>query len=245
MSLDPLLRERSELYRRWVASGLRSDYLAFADARRQARGAVRSAKENWIASHAAFVESVRFSGRHAWSAVREIRRCLAGLPPRPICSIKDENGNPCLSRDSQTARWHHFTRVLNLPSQFDEDVVQSIPQSEPALFHDPPSEDRLCCALRSMASGKAGGGGLSEIVPELLKAGGLPLRGALLDMFRSVWSASYAPMDWRHAQIVLVPKKGDLSLCDNWRGSQGQVSVRLHSGACMCYCCYYLTGPSR
>ena len=106
VSLDPLLRERSELYRRWVASGLRSVYLAFADARRQARGAVRSAKENWIASHAAFVESGRFSGRHAWSAVGEIQRCLASLPPRPVCSIKDDNGNLCLPQDSQTARWH-------------------------------------------------------------------------------------------------------------------------------------------
>ena len=88
--------------------------------------------------------------------------------------------------------------------------MQSIPQSEPALFHDPPSEDRRCCALRSMASGKAGK--LSEIVPELLKVGGLPLRGALLDMFRSVWSASYASMDWRHAQIVPVLVDSGLSL---------------------------------
>ena len=26
------------------------------------------------------------------------------------------------------------------------------------------------------------------------------------------------PLDWRHAELVPVPKKGDLSKCDNWRG---------------------------
>ena len=60
-----------------------------------------------------------------------------------------------------------------------------------------------------MSTGKAGD--LSGIVPELLKAGGECLGAVLVDLLRSVWVGSYVPPDWRHAQIVPTPKKGNLS----------------------------------
>lgn len=37
------------------------------------------------------------------------------------------------------------------------------------------------------------------------------------DLFRTVWSEQCVTADWRDAVIVPIPKKGDLSLCDNWR----------------------------
>eukprot|EP00117_Sycon_ciliatum_P038167 scpid28799/ scgid28415/ Transposon TX1 uncharacterized 149 kDa protein; ORF 2 len=33
-----------------------------------------------------------------------------------------------------------------------------------------------------------------------------------------VWSSGCVPGDWRDAQIVPIPKKGNLRVCDNWRG---------------------------
>ena len=41
---------------------------------------------------------------------------------------------------------------------------------------------------------------------------------ALADVLRDVWTQSFAPHDWRHANLVPVPKKGDLRQCENWRG---------------------------
>ena len=32
------------------------------------------------------------------------------------------------------------------------------------------------------------------------------------------WSSGCVPVEWRNAVIVPVPKKGDLRVCDNWRG---------------------------
>ena len=37
-------------------------------------------------------------------------------------------------------------------------------------------------------------------------------------MFRRVWECGVVHGDWRDADIVPIPKKGDLSSCDNWRG---------------------------
>ena len=34
----------------------------------------------------------------------------------------------------------------------------------------------------------------------------------------AVWRDGKVPQDWVNAEIVPIPKKGDLSVCDNWRG---------------------------
>ena len=40
----------------------------------------------------------------------------------------------------------------------------------------------------------------------------------LLALLLTVWSTGGVPQEWRNAQLVPIPKRGDLSLCDNWRG---------------------------
>ena len=35
---------------------------------------------------------------------------------------------------------------------------------------------------------------------------------------RCMWMEERVPTEWRDALIVPIPKKGDLTLCDNWRG---------------------------
>ena len=40
----------------------------------------------------------------------------------------------------------------------------------------------------------------------------------LLKLFNRVWQERTVPQEWIDALIVPIPKKGDLSSCDNWRG---------------------------
>ena len=40
----------------------------------------------------------------------------------------------------------------------------------------------------------------------------------LLGLVKDVWRECQVPADWYDAVIVPIPKKGDLKLCDNWRG---------------------------
>ena len=79
-----------------------------------------------------------------------------------------------------------------------------------------PGAEDTHTALSAMSNGKSGG--ISGIVPEVLKGGGLCLRVALADLLRNVWMQSYARHDWHHASLVPDPKKGVLHQCDNWRG---------------------------
>ena len=40
----------------------------------------------------------------------------------------------------------------------------------------------------------------------------------LVELFQMVWKEGSVPQEWKDALVVLIPKNGDLSQCDNWRG---------------------------
>ena len=48
--------------------------------------------------------------------------------------------------------------------------------------------------------------------------GGPVLYRVLLSLFKKVWRAGCVFDEWRDALVVPVPKRGDLNVCDNWRG---------------------------
>ena len=41
---------------------------------------------------------------------------------------------------------------------------------------------------------------------------------ALHHRTNKIWNEEQIPDDWRKGLLVKLPKKGDLSLCNNWRG---------------------------
>ena len=72
------------------------------------------------------------------------------------------------------------------------------------------------CALSKLRPRKAGGD--SGVLLEMLVFGGPVLHTVLLDLFQRVWREDQVFAAWRDALVVPVPKKGDLTMCDNWRG---------------------------
>ena len=76
----------------------------------------------------------------------------------------------------------------------------------------------IVVALRKMKNGKAGGN--SSILPEMIKAVCCQrdFMTLLLDLVHTVWRERRVPRDWSDAILIPIPKKGDLSRCDNWHG---------------------------
>ena len=68
-------------------------------------------------------------------------------------------------------------------------------------------------ALGRLRRGKAGE--KTGIVPELP---GADIQDRLLQLIQDMWAQGTVVEDWRDAVVVPIPKKGDLKLCDNWRG---------------------------
>ena len=82
---------------------------------------------------------------------------------------------------------------------------------------EPPSEEELECS-GEVEEGRAGLE--SGIPPGMLKAAceWKEVLELLLELAKDVWRERKVPSDWCDAVLVPIPKKGDLSRCDNWRG---------------------------
>ncbi len=220
ITLDPILLKRNQSYREWLDHGKQDDeyYQSFRRCRREARSAIRQAKTTWFIDKANAAEQSRFSGGNIWKSIRAIQQGCAGLSPVQVHAIKDEDGATCSSSDAQHQRWsRHFTKVLNIRSHFDPNVLEECCQREEfENLASVPNQDEVRCAIAQLGNGKAAGASL--IVPELVKAGGDVAVTALVDLLQQVWEEEHVPQDWIDSVLVPIPKKGDLSICDNWRG---------------------------
>ena len=111
----------------------------------------------------------------------------------------------------------HFLEVLNRPApedtvDFDED--DEIPESE--IDVDAPTKAEICAALKEMKNGTAGGD--DSLTVEILKANLETSVDVLYHLLHKVWEQEQIPEGWQRGLIVKLPKKGDLTECNNWRG---------------------------
>ncbi|XP_065195778.1 uncharacterized protein LOC135827179 [Sycon ciliatum] len=188
-----LFMERRLAYNKWVASGNSLDHAKVKTIRSKTRAEVHRAKTNWL-------------------------RSFKGLCPITIPKIKDANGNLCSSVDAQCARWGgHFHTVLNIQSQYDPTVFSSLKQRPVAdELAELPTAVELSRAISRLTNNKAPGE--SGILPEMVKHAGAQFHQTLLCLIHQIWRENQVPQAWKDAELVPIPKKGDLSLCDNWRG---------------------------
>ena len=111
-----------------------------------------------------------------------------------------------------------FEGVLNIKSSFNvvttDDIKQIAIRRE--MCDPPTSEERMIVLLRTKPGKAAGSNGL---LPDVLKCCGSPLLDVIVSLFGTVWREKRISVEWRDATLVPIPKKVDLSVCDNWRGS--------------------------
>ena len=149
-----------------------------------------------------------------------MQRGRRGLVPTRSATIRDENGNPCTTTDTQHQRWRrHFSNVLNIPSQFNEVELARIRQRPiKSQMADLPTMEELIKAVGKLKTGKAGGS--SGILPEMVKAAcsDSDFLELLLSLVHQAWKERQVPKEWTDAILVPIPKKGDITKCDNWWG---------------------------
>ena len=135
--------------------------------------------------------------------------------PTPLRTSTNE-----LVKDPESIRlcWkEHFSNLLNRNAQVDPRAVDELEQH--LVRHGlavPPTFDKVEKALRSLKSGKASGP--DGIPAEVIKAGGSQLTEQLFLLIQRFWTEEQIPADLRDALIVTLFKKGDKSLCSNYRG---------------------------
>ena len=216
--IRPALEKRNQLLSTWLASNSRADRMKYVKQKSAVQRLVRQEKNKWFQEKAAEIEYGMNRSRAGWKSIRQLQVATWGMKPTTPRSIRNECGEMCKSSKECHLRWrNHFNKVLNVASSFDASVIEAVEQRELLSELDkPPEEDELETALNSIKSGKAGG--KNGLTPELVKQVGCVFDEHLMELFKEVWKEGKVPQDWADAVLVAIPKKGDLSLCDNWRG---------------------------
>ncbi|CAH8542902.1 unnamed protein product [Schistosoma haematobium] len=81
---------------------------------------------------------------------------------------------------------------------------------------NPPTTEEIRMAVRQIKNGKAAGP--DNIPAEALKSDIEATTSMLYLLFKKIWEEEQVPMDWKEGHLIKIPKKGDLSKCENYRG---------------------------
>ncbi|GFR62212.1 endonuclease-reverse transcriptase [Elysia marginata] len=140
-------------------------------------------------------------------------KTLVGKYTRSEMPVKDA---AIFEKDAQAARWiEHFTSLLNRPPPTNPPEILEGRRDLP-INCDTPSHREIVDAIKQLNQGKAAGPVL--IPPETLKADVDTTAPFLCPLFAKVWTSGKYPIDWKEGHLVKIPKKGDLSRCENYRG---------------------------
>ncbi|KAI8483214.1 hypothetical protein Bbelb_390960 [Branchiostoma belcheri] len=130
--------------------------------------------------------------------------------------VKDTDGHLLTDEYSQSKKWaEHFSSVYKRPIR---DNQPEIPPAESDLLInvDPFTMEEVTKAVGKLKLRKSPGE--DSITAEQLKAGDTASIEWLHLICNMVLETGEVPTAWKRAVIVKLPKKGDLTICDNWRG---------------------------
>ena len=156
--------------------------------------------------------------RICWESIKKLQGAHAGRRSSKSYAILKDDGELATKPDEIRDRWQqHFERVLNISSTYQEEVVSKMPQLPMLVgLDDLPTAEELDTALAKLQKRKAAG--MTEISPQMILTGPMELKQQLLQLVQKVWSEAAVVDDWKNAAILPIPKKGNLKVCDNWRG---------------------------
>ena len=154
------------------------------------------------------VEQANFSSQHreAWKLINEISG-------RNYVKSSKLNAN---SPEERIELWFtHFKNLLGSPPQISkEDTPIHSVFPTLAISEESFSISELLQAKKGIRCKKACGE--DGITPEFLKYGGLD--DIVLDFINEAYTSGHIPEKWKMLVIVAVPKSGDLTKPDNYRG---------------------------
>ncbi len=187
----------------------------YANKDREVKRSTRQDKRNWADGVAKEAQDAAEMGQ--MKTVYEATRKLCNDFPKKIGMVKDKNGKLLTEEQEIRDRWkEHFMEVLN---REEPERIAEIEDNQDILDEistEPITEAEIRVALKEMKLGKAPG--IDSITVELLRADLETTIQTLHQFYTEVWEKGTVPEDWKKGLIIKLAKKGDLTMCGNWRG---------------------------
>ena len=211
--MDPrvtaIREEVEEAYKLFLSAGKESTMRDhYKEKKEQLYNMYATIDQEELTSKVAAAEQAHASSRHseAWKLINDIsgRHCAQ--------SSKLKANSP----EERVKLWYtHFSNLLGSPPQISEEDTPILTVRDALdISEEPFSLDEFLQAKKAIRCGKACGE--DGITPEFLKYAGLD--DLVLGFVNKAFSDSQIPERWATLVIVPVPKSGDLSNPNNYRG---------------------------
>ncbi|XP_037957054.1 uncharacterized protein LOC119686977 [Teleopsis dalmanni] len=150
---------------------------------------------------------------------QKVNRLTQGFKPG-ASTCKDENGNLVTDTQNVLKVWkEHFSKLLSGDDNINS-AIEEMPSVSPIENDDveipPPSHNEVRVAIQRLKNNKAAGA--DGLPAELFKAGGDMLIGCMHQLICRIWLDESMPSDWNLSSLCPVLKKGDPTICANYRG---------------------------
>ena len=180
------------------------------------REEIRKMKNTWFQQKAE--EAERYAQEKNNREFYATLNAVYGPKSKNVHPVKSKQGELLSAPEDIKDRWvEHFDELLNQPTNVDWEILNEIDQL-PTIdeFDNPVTMEELETALKNTKLRKSPGP--DGIIPEVIVHGGKALWTFLLTLFNLFWLTEKLPSDLTDANISILFKKGDRSLCENYRG---------------------------
>ena len=152
------------------------------------------------------------------SAFSDIRKLTQEKTSR-LSIIKDKNGKILVEKDQVIRRVQEYCcELFTKDPDYDETTVLNELErliSEAGENSPDITREEVELAIKSLKNNKSPG--FDNIPAELIKNGGEYMIAIMFKLCQQIWRTRQMPNIWTKIILILLPKKGDLKECSNYR----------------------------
>ena len=179
---------------------------------RQIKKGMKKAKEDWIGEQCENIEDSlkKNNKKRACHLVKD----LTSTKQERTTTIQDKSGTCLTENEDVLKRWTEYcSELYNYRATGDPEVL-NVP---PATNNDnhPILREEVGAAVKTLKKGKSAG--VDNIPAEMVQAGGEDMISVLLIICNKIWQTGEWPTQWTQSLVIILPKKGNLQLCQNYR----------------------------
>ena len=228
------ISKRNDAFGVWAKQSTQAARANLRHARANLRATKRIAIRKWAEKKAQGCDPAELKNnpKRVWQTVKELQAGLTGHH-MPLQDMRMKMGDGSLaSNDDENADIFapHFQRLFNRDDAPVDYTVTNLLEKMETITEtgEPPTIDEVRAAIAKMVNGKAPGeDGVTVAAIKALPDDAIEL---IVKYFDDFWTKGTDYDEWHSAILKCLPKKGDLSNPNNWRGiCLKDIIAKIHS----------------
>ena len=217
-----LIEQQREIRKGWLQGHPTCSKEEWKELKKKIKKSVKMDKKKCWEERANKMEEAQRQGK-ARELFEEVGR-MRGKRKGGVERIQDKKGE-IKSDTAQVAECitDYFQRLFNVDAKADADMMVPVVEVKADQWKDldvEPTQEEVAAKIKQLKNGKAGG-------PDDITAEGIKwacegedktLLNEIHQLIKEIWRTGDVPKEWGEAVMVPLLKKGDPTLCDNYRG---------------------------